>query len=89
MNLKSRVATVRAMDEIMRSLNDENKMMTWLMYGVPDGEIDENTTDEELYWLVEEDKSFADLMYWFIRIMNKVSPNGGMWVDGICSKEED
>ena len=89
MDLKSRVATVRAMDEIMRSLNDENKMMTWLMYGVPDGEIDENTKDEELYWLVEEDKSFADLMYWFIRIMNKVSPNGGMWVDGICSKEED
>lgn len=89
MNLKSRVATVRAMDEIIRSLNDENKMMTWLMYGVPDGEIDKNTKDEDLRWLVESDAGFADLMYWFIRIMNKVSPNGGMWVDGVCSKEEN
>jgi hypothetical protein len=89
MDLKSRVATVRAMDEVIRSLNDENKMMTWLMYGVPDGEIDENTKDEDLRWLVESDAGFADLMYWFIRIMNKVSPNGGMWVDGVCSKEED
>jgi hypothetical protein len=89
MDLKSRVATVRAMDEVIRSLNDENKMMTWLMYGVPDGEIDEDTKDEDLRWLVESDAGFADLMYWFIRIMNKVSPNGGMWVDGVCSKEED
>ena len=89
MDLKSRVATVRAMDEVIRSLNDENKMMTWLMYGVPDGEIDENTKDEDLRWLVESDAGFADLMYWFIRIMNKVSPDGGMWVDGVCSKEED
>lgn len=89
MDLKSRVATVRAMDEVIRSLNDENKMMTWLMYGVPDGEINENTRDEDLRWLVESDRSFADLMYWFIRIMNKVSPNDGMYVDGVCSKEEN
>lgn len=87
-NFKERVSVIRAMDTIVRSLNDEEYVAWWLEDGVPDGEIDEKTTDEELYWLVDDDKSFADIMSTFIKIMRKQPVNGTMWVDNVLSKEE-
>ena len=87
-NLKERVSVIRAMDTIVRSLNDEEYVAWWLEDGVPDGEIDEGTTDEELYWLVDDDESFADIMSTFIKIMKRQSVNGAMWVDNVLSKEE-
>ena len=47
-NFKERVSIIRAMDTIVRSLNDERDILWWLDSGVPDGEINEETTDEEL-----------------------------------------
>ena len=87
-NLKERVSVIRAMDTIVRSLNDEEYVAWWLEDGVPDGEIDEETTDEELYWLVDDDESFADIMSTFIKIMRRQPVNGAMWVDNVLSKEE-
>lgn len=87
-NLKERVSVVRAMDTIVRSLNDERDILWWLDSGVPDGEINEETTDEELYWLVDDDESFADIMSTFIKIMRRQPVNGAMWVDNVLSKEE-
>jgi hypothetical protein len=87
-NLKERVSVIRAMDTIVHSLNDENDILWWLGSGVPDGEINTKTTDEELYWLVDDDESFADIMSTFIKIMRKQPINGAMWVDNILSKEE-
>ena len=87
-NLKERVSVIRAMDTIVRSLNDEEYVAWWLEDGVPDGEIDEGTADEELYWLVDDDESFADIMSTFIKIMKRQSVNGAMWVDNVLSKEE-
>ena len=87
-NLKERVSVVRAMDTIVRSLNDERDILWWLDSGVPDGEINEETTDEELYWLVDGDESFADIMSTFIKIMRRQPVNGAMWVDNVLSKEE-
>ena len=87
-NLKERVSVIRAMDTIVRSLNDEEYVAWWLENGVPDGEIDEETTDEELYWLVDDDESFADIMSTFIKIMRRQPVNGAMWVDNVLSKEE-
>lgn len=87
-NLKERVSVVRAMDTIVRSLNDERDILWWLDSGVPDGEINEETTDEELYWLVDDDESFADIMSIFIKIMRRQPVNGAMWVDNVLSKEE-
>jgi hypothetical protein len=60
----------------------------WLDSGVPDGEINEETTDEELGWLVDDDESFADIMSTFIKIMRRQPVNGAMWVDNVLSKEE-
>ena len=87
-NLKERVSVIRAMDTIVRSLNDEEYVAWWLENGVPDGEIDKETTDEELYWLVDDDESFADIMSTFIKIMRRQPVNGAMWVDNVLSKEE-
>ena len=87
-NFKERVSVVRAMDTIVRSLNDERDILWWLDSGVPDGEINEKTTDEELYWLVDDDESFADIMSTFIKIMRRQPVNGAMWVDNVLSKEE-
>ena len=87
-NLKERVSVIRAMDTIVRSLNDEEYVAWWLEDGVPDGEIDEGTADEELYWLVDDNESFADIMSTFIKIMRRQPVNGAMWVDNVLSKEE-
>lgn len=87
-NFKERVSVIKAMDTIIRSLNDERDILWWLDSGVPDGEINEETTDEELYWLVDDDESFADIMSTFIKIMRRQPVNGAMWVDNVLSKEE-
>ena len=88
-NLKERVSVIRAMDTIVHSLNDERDILWWLEDGVPDGEINTETTDEELYWLVDDDESFADIMSTFIKIMRRQPINGAMWVDNVLSKEEE
>ena len=87
-NFKERVSVIRAMDTIVRSLNDERDILWWLDSGVPDGEINTETTDEELYWLVDDNESFADIMSTFIKIMRRQPVNGAMWVDNVLSKEE-
>ena len=87
-NLKERISVIRAMDTIVHRLNDEEYIAWWLEDGVPDGEIDEETADEELYWLVDDDKSFADIMSTFIKIMRRQPVDGAMWVDNVLSKEE-
>lgn len=87
-NFKERVSVIRAMDTIVRSLNDERDILWWLDSGVPDGEINAKTTDEELYWLVDDDESFADIMSTFVKIMRRQPVNGAMWVDNVLSKEE-
>lgn len=87
-NFKERVSIIRAMDTIVRNLNDERDILWWLDSGVPDGEINAKTTDEELYWLVDDDESFADIMSTFVKIMRRQPINGAMWVDNVLSKEE-
>lgn len=87
-NFKERVSVIRAMDTIVRSLNDEGDILWWLGSGVPDGEINPKTTDEELYWLVDDNESFADIMSTFIKIMKRQPVDGAMWVDNVLSKEE-
>ena len=48
MNTKERIEKVRAMETLARSINDERVFLTWLSLGVADGDITENTPDEEL-----------------------------------------
>lgn len=84
-NVKERIAVVRAMETIARAINHEGIFETWLCLGVADGDIDESTTDEELMYYVESNATFGELMSTFTGMMKKVHTNGGLYVDGVAS----
>ena len=87
MNAKERYEMVRAMETIARAVNDEDVFEGWLMCGVADGDIDETTKDEELEYYID-DKHFAELMDTFLRVMSRAKRSGGLYCDGIVSREE-
>lgn len=88
MNLSVRAELVRAMETVARSVNDEDVFEAWLISGVADGDIDEDTTDEDLEYYCE-DKTFADLMERFLDLMMKAKKSGGLYADRIVSKYEE
>ena len=86
MNKDERKRVVLAMEKLVRSVNDEELLMVWLTYGVPDGDIKQYIIDEVDDNLVE-DEEFAILMGLFLRIMARAEQDGGLYVDNIVSKE--
>lgn len=88
MNLSARAEFVRAMETVARAVNDEEVFYSWLLCGVADGDIDEDTTDEDLEYYCE-DKTFADLMERFLDLMKAAKKNGGLYIDKIVSKYEE
>lgn len=85
-NITRRKAAVLAMECLVRSCNDEELIMPWLMNGVPDGDINKYSIDEVDDYFVE-DEHFAELMGLFLRIMARAKSDGGLYIDGIESKE--
>lgn len=51
--IERRVSQLRAMDDFVRSCNDEELIFVWLTYGVPDGwdesDLIEIASDEEMF----------------------------------------
>ena len=88
MNLSRRAKVVRAMETIARCINDEEVFYYWLLCGVADGDIDDNTADEDLEYYCE-DKTFADLMERFLDLMTAAKKSGGLYEDRIVSKYEE
>ena len=88
MNLSRRAKVVRAMETIARCVNDEEVFYRWLLCGVADGDIDNDTTDEDLEYYCE-DKTFADLMERFLDLMTAAKKSGGLYEDKIVSKYEE
>ena len=84
-DLKVRCEMIRAMETVMRNLNDEEDIEIWLNNGVADGDIDETTTDEELEYYID-DETFADLMDTFVYIFQQTSRRGALYCDGVVSK---
>lgn len=85
---KERIELVRAMERIARTVNDESVFMSWLVNGVADGDIKDDTPDEELEYYTEDEK-FADLMDVFLGLMSRAFLSGGLYADGIVSKAEE
>lgn len=87
MNTKIRSKMVKAMEFIMRNLNDESLFDIWLSLGVADGDIEYGDLSDDL---VDdsyiESNNFDYLMWVFTAVMNKVSKNGGLYCDGVISK---
>ena len=88
MNLSRRAKVVRAMETIARCVNDEEVFYNWLLCGVADGDIDDDTTDEDLEYYCE-DKTFADLMERFLDLMTAAKKSGGLYEDRIVSKYDE
>ena len=86
MNIKERIEMVKAMDTIVRSINNEDYIDSWLMCGVADGDITPETTDEYLECYCE-DSTFKDLMTLFLKLMRRAGNNGGLYCDRIVSAE--
>lgn len=58
----TRIENLKAMDDIMRNLDDEEYVMWWLEEGVPDGE-------DEWEWLTE-DEYYLDIVDTYNRILS-------------------
>lgn len=84
-NLKARAEVVKSMEIMVRCINDESIIDSWLMVGVADGDIDENTTLEEI---IEngycDDTTYQELMSTFLKCMYRASADG-LYSDGITS----
>ncbi len=64
--INSRIAVLKAMDNAMRNMNDEDSMEPWLMCGVPDG------ADEEDYESIAEDhEAYAEMVELFSRLVKE------------------
>lgn len=87
MNKVERARMVKAMETIARSINDEDIFDNWLMFGVADGDIKDDTPVEEImemdYYL--DDESFGDLMGLFLRLMKQTEKSGGLYCDKVVS----
>lgn len=88
MDMKKRAEVVRAMDTLVGYINCEDYIESWLMCGVADGDIREDTTDEDLEYYCEDD-NFRDLMSLFLKLMYKAGNNGGLYCDKIVSKSRN
>lgn len=83
--MKTRADVVRAMDIMVSCINDERIMETWLAVGVADGDINTETTNEEIEDLgYTTDTTFEELLTLFLKLMNKASKDG-LYCDGILS----
>lgn len=78
---------VRAMETLARSINDETMFTPWLVYGVADGDITDDTEDDELLDYCEDDEIYGDLMGLFLRRMYAAYKSGGLYSDGVTSKQ--
>ena len=83
--MNERKQMVRAMERLVRSVSNEDYIMSWLSCGVPDGDIVRYEEDEVDDYFIE-DEHFAELMGLFLKIMAKAKKDGGLFC-GVCSKE--
>lgn len=83
---KERIEVVRAMDLLVRCCNDEDIIIPWLMNAVADG--DAEMSDEYIAEYYCDDNAFRELTECFLRRMQDVVKSGGLYCDGIVTREE-
>lgn len=86
--MNERAKVVLAMETLARCINDEDVFEGWLMTGVADGDIGEDTTPEDVIGMGYcGDKEFRELMECFLRRMKGAAKSGGLYCDGIVTRE--
>lgn len=88
MNTNKRIELVKAMEMLARAVNDERNILTWFTIGVADGDITENSVTDDIEYYIE-DETFAELMDTFLYVMENARRSGGLYFDGILSKEAE
>lgn len=93
MNAEERIKMVKAMEYITRQINDEEVFEIWLISGVADGDIEYGDLSvkagyEDEFGTYIEDEDFGDLMQTFLRVMRAAYKSGGLYCDGVVSREE-
>ena len=84
-----RAEVVKAMDLLARCINDESQLMGWLMVGVADGDIKSDTTLQDIIDMgYTEDATFEDLMSAFIRYIHYAYEDGGIYCNGVVSRDK-
>ena len=82
-----RAEVVKAMETMVRTINDEYVIDSWLAVGVADGDITRETTPEEIvenYSYYLEDENFKDLMTLFLKLMYRAGKDG-LYCNGVVS----
>lgn len=75
-NVQERFETLKSMNTIIKSMNDEGAYIAWI-YIIPDG-----ADDDELMEIAKEDEeSFEDACKLFAKLVNKYMKYG-LYVDG-------
>lgn len=73
-----RIAGLKAMDLLVRHINYEDVIGSWLMDGVPDG-----ATDDDYLSIAVDDIEFDHVCNLFLRIMgDEDTQGGGLFFDG-------
>ena len=90
MNVNERIKMVKAMEFIIRNINNESQLDLWLSDGVADGDIEYGDLtvkpeDAENFEFYINDADYKGLMRDFLRIMSCASKSGGLYSDGVTS----
>ena len=62
--INTRIAVLKAMDNAIRNMNDEDAMEPWLMCGVPDGACEEDYED-----IASDHESYIEMVGLFAEIV--------------------
>ena len=85
-----RMQMVKAMEFIVRCINNEEITERWLLNGVADGEIDMGNVsiqakDAEVLSYYIQKKNFSELMDLFLKLMEEARKDGGLYCGGVVS----
>ena len=72
------------MEQIIRSINDESYIMTWLSLGVPDG-----SSKEDIYEMAQDEETFKYCFSVFLNIMSRVADKPSSMVIGKETIDKD
>lgn len=87
-NLKERIKMVKAMEFIVRQINNEDFIIPWLYVGVADGDIEYGDLSDGIGDAISytDDETFKELMGLFLRCMARAKSDGGLYCGGIVSE---
>lgn len=87
MNKNIRKDAILAMEKLVRCINNEEIIESWLMCGIPDGDI-RNYTREEVDDYFTENENFSYLITLFLKLMTRANKNGNLYIDGVTGEKD-